>query len=352
MTFPEVLDYQRTRSRKPAVWIVFLVLWIPECVIRWTAEGLVYPTSLHRVVYAMGVPLLLMGSFVWAAPWPWLWTGRCAEFPRLGRGMAQSWIFGLLLLLGISSLEWVIQPHEASSKGYFQSLGWAVFIGQPMIFGVIGFAVVAFDKAMLAKSQAEQKAQEAQWILLQGQMNPHVFFNAMNNLTELIRKDPVKAEQAAMDLSDLFRRLMEHGQRPLAPLSEERELVVRYLGIESLRLGSRLNVAWEWSPALDAVHAPPFLIQPLVENALKHGLSPHPEGGELRIEGLLEGQVACIRVSNTGQLLERREAGGKGLSNLEARLRLVFELEGTFTLVQAQGWTVAELRFPVLQDAV
>jgi LytS/YehU family sensor histidine kinase len=228
---------------------------------------------------------------------------------------------------------------------------YPAFFGYISVFGLVGFGIVAYAKEVQARNEAEKRAQEAQWILLKGQLNPHVFFNAMNNLTQLIQADPPLAERAAMDLSDLFRRLMSHGQSHLTPLREERLLVERYLGIEALRLGTRLQVTWDWAGPLDEVLAPPFLIQPLVENAIKHGLAPHPPGGELRLSGnITQGQV-CIRVENTGSPLRPRQSGGSGLDNLEARLRLAFEEEGGLSIMSTDTFTRAELHFPVLQEA-
>jgi LytS/YehU family sensor histidine kinase len=167
-------------------------------------------------------------------------------------------------------------------------------------------------------------------------------------LAELVRQDPVAAEQAILDLAELYRALLRHGDRPKAPLGEERALVQRFLAVEGLRLGDRLRVRWDWDEALDGVEAPPFLLQPLVENALKHGIAPHPEGGDLAISLRREGQGLHLRVENTGRGLGLVPGDGVGLRNLEARLRLACGPTAAFRLRTEGTRTVASVDLPKL----
>jgi|GEM_PF-6076857 len=219
-----------------------------------------------------------------------------------------------------------------------------------LLFGLTGGLLGLIPAFRAHRETSRRQAREAQWVQLKGQLNPHVFFNAMNNLTALIRKDPVQAERAAENLTSLFRRLMAHGHRPVAPLGDERALLETYLAVEALRFGPRLTVIWEWDSNLDAVMAPPFLVQPLAENAIKHGLSPAPEGGELRIKGHIADGWVTLRVENTGCPLVSRRQGGLGLENLEARLRLFFPRDAKFRLASEPSGTLAEVRFPLMQE--
>jgi two-component system sensor histidine kinase AlgZ len=120
-----------------------------------------------------------------------------------------------------------------------------------------------------------------------------------------------------------------------------------YLAVEALRLGDRLQVRWDWDPALDALVAPPLLLLPLVENALKHGLGPRPEGGELHIQGRREGATLLLEVANTGAWGEAvGRSRGVGLRNLHARLQLGYQGRATFGLVREAPWTRARLTLP------
>ncbi|HET8901659.1 MAG TPA: histidine kinase [Holophagaceae bacterium] len=196
------------------------------------------------------------------------------------------------------------------------------------------------------KFHALEQLQEAQWILLRGQLSPHVLFNALNGLAELVHQDPKAAEAALLDLAGLYRALLDHGDKVRAPLGDERRLLERYLGVEGMRLGPRLKVGWEWDPGLDRTEAPPFLLQPLVENAIKHGVSTSLEGGELRIEARRQLYGTVLRVANTGQPLRLVLGQGVGLANLEARLRLAYKGRAAFRLFEEGAWTVAEILLP------
>ncbi|HWQ09759.1 MAG TPA: histidine kinase, partial [Holophaga sp.] len=207
-----------------------------------------------------------------------------------------------------------------------------------------GYSITVWERTHYAKEETERRLREAQWVLLRGQLSPHVLFNALNDLAELVHIDAAAAEQGLLDLSDLYRALLVHGNRPEAPLKDERALVGRYLGVEAVRLGSRLQVQWDWDERLEGLRLPPFLVQPLVENALKHGISPSPEGGALQIRMGQEGQDLVIQVRNTGRPAPAVPGQGIGRANLEARLSLAFGEKAGTRLFTEDAWTVAEIR--------
>ncbi len=176
-------------------------------------------------------------------------------------------------------------------------------------------------------------------------MEPHVLFNALNGLSELVHDDPLAAEEMIARLADLYRMLTRHSEADFVPLLKERLLVEAYLAMEEMRLGERLRVEWLWPAWADAVVLPPLFLQPLVENAIKHGISPCGAGGDLRISCAREGGWVALAVANTGMALGSAPRHGVGLANLEARLNLWMEGAGAFTLAQDGPWTVAEVRW-------
>jgi sensor histidine kinase YesM len=181
-------------------------------------------------------------------------------------------------------------------------------------------------------------------------MNPHVLFNAISGLAELAREDGAAAEAALVKLAELLRRLLDHAGRMAAPLNEERDLVEGLLAVEQFRLGDRLTVRWVWDANLENLSAPPLLLQPLVENAIKHGIAPHRSGGELEIG--LAGTPDEIRiwVANTGLPLKEGSPEGTGLSNLRQRLALMPGEPGRLDMRTENGRTLAELRFRPLHE--
>ena len=292
------------------------------------------------------------------APVPWQWTGDRRRMAGRLRGLTQAlawnglWV-GLLVAIGtrVRPLARPALDHAASGQphhGLSPTLGSFCFL-VVLTLGV-GWLVARFQaaegdraEAMEGRRTLELAAREAQEQALKAQLDPHVLYNALSGIAELIREDPTRAEEALLDLAELYRQLTAMGRRATVSLGEERALVTRYLALEALRLGPRLRVAWDWPEALDGRQIPPLLMQPLVENAIKHGLAPSKGGGEVRLAVTAEGPGLCLRVMNDGAALNPDWRQGTGLANLTQRLALLGG-GSSLELTQAGTWTVAELR--------
>lgn len=211
-------------------------------------------------------------------------------------------------------------------------------------FGILAGWILADrdQEAMRAESQT-RLAREAQAFALQGQMNPHVLFNTLSGLAELARENGPATEEALVSLAGLLRRLMSHSAQARVSLDDERGLVEGFLSLEQFRLGDRLSVRWDWDSRLEDVVVPPLLLQPLVENAIKHGIVPCREGGVLEIG--LSGDFDRLRlwVANTGKTFEPTDSSGVGLANLRQRLSLLDGCRGQLELRTEGDRTLAEL---------
>ena len=307
---------------------------------------------------------LLAMTLVALAPVPWQWTGDARRLARPLRGLAQAlpwnvlWI-GLTLLVvpGRPFLMHVTRvaapPAAAHALRAFHTLHLPLsmlplVLIMPLALGV-GWLVAAFQAAEGDRAEAQEgrqamelAAREAQEQALKAQLDPHVLYNALGGISELIHEDPARAEEALVSLADMYRRLTALGRRASVTLGEERALVEHYLEVEKIRLGERLRVTWHWPGDLDAREVPPLLVQPLVENAIKHGLAPRKAGGELRIAVAPEGRGLRFTVANDGEPLDPAWYQGTGLSNLAQRLALLGG--GSHLALRRDGaWTVAEL---------
>ncbi len=209
---------------------------------------------------------------------------------------------------------------------------------------VVGGLIAARSLAEEQREQSQAESMVARTRLLQSQIHPHVLFNALNGLAELVHKDPKAAERAIQHLSDLLRGILSASERPTLPLSEERRLVNDYLALETMRLGSRLRVSWEWDGTLDGMEIPPLLLQPLVENAIKHGISPSIPGGDLVIRATSEDEGIAFEVWNSGEpFLPRQNGSGIGIKNLRSRLDLAYGREACLTIGPAGCGTLARI---------
>lgn len=170
---------------------------------------------------------------------------------------------------------------------------------------------------------------EARLQALQARIRPHFLFNSLNAVLSLVRSDPRRAERALEDLSELFRALMREN-RDLTTLQDEIELTRAYLGLEQLRLGERLTVAWHIDKMPSDALIPPLVIQPLVENAIYHGVEPSREPGEVSLNIYRSGEAVHIVIRNPYTENATPHAGNKlALANIRERLALHFDLDAT-----------------------
>jgi len=166
---------------------------------------------------------------------------------------------------------------------------------------------------------------------LQSRIRPHFLFNTLNTAIALVRTDPQRAEAVLEDLAELFRvALAERGPQATVSLHDEIELARRYLAIEQVRFGERLQLRWELDPAAEGARLPPLLLQPLVENAVRHGVEPAAGGGIVRVRTRARRGLAEILVANSVAGGASRPGHGIGLRNVRERLRLLHDVAGDF----------------------
>jgi two-component system sensor histidine kinase AlgZ len=169
----------------------------------------------------------------------------------------------------------------------------------------------------------------ARLVELQSRIRPHFLFNTLNSAIALVRAEPAKAEALLEDLSDLFRHaLVDQGQS--VTLAQEIALAQRYLHIEQVRFGERLRVEWAVDPSAAAARLPPLLLQPLVENAVRHGVEPSPQGAQIKISTQRRGSVVVIKVTNTVPAGQGVVGHGLALRNVRDRLALLHDVQGQF----------------------
>lgn len=185
---------------------------------------------------------------------------------------------------------------------------------------------------------------------LQSRIRPHFLFNTLNSAIALVREEPAQAESLLEDLSDLFRHaLMEQGEA--VTLGEEIALARRYLHIEQVRFGPRLQVQWQLDPRADGARLPPLLLQPLVENAVKHGVEPSPHGGKLCVQTQRRGSRVLVRITNTVPGTSEREGAcatghGIALANVRARLALLHDVQCEFSASLQDGLYQVRMTLP------
>jgi two-component system sensor histidine kinase AlgZ len=209
-----------------------------------------------------------------------------------------------------------------------------------LVLGYLRLRTKAFSPALT----------EARLQALQARIRPHFLFNSLNAVLSLIRRDPKRAELALEDLADLFRVLMSDG-RKFVRLSEEIALLERYASIEQLRLGDRLRMAWEIDSAPQDALMPPLVLQPLLENAVYHGVEPGTGSGEVLVHIEGRGKSVLVRMVNPFIADQAQRPGNRmALENLRERLELFFDAEARMVTRVAEGRFEVEVEFPYLTE--
>lgn len=187
---------------------------------------------------------------------------------------------------------------------------------------------------------------EARLQALQARIRPHFLFNSINAVLSLIRSQPKRAETALEDMADLFRVLMSEN-RDLVPLAQEVGLCHQYLDLEKLRLGDRLKITWQIDNMPSDAMIPPLILQPLLENAVYHGIEPSPEGGEIMVKIYTKRNELHIIIINPYAQKNDHHIGNKmALKNIKERLKLHFDLESSVKTEAKNNRYEVHIRIP------
>jgi len=241
----------------------------------------------------------------------------------------------LVIVTAVVQLIWLLLPDQRS---FDQMLRYWLFTGL-LTLVLIGY----FDLRNRALSPA---LTEARLQALQARIRPHFLFNSLNAVLSLMRAEPRRAEMALEDLSELFRALMADN-RKLIPLQRELELCRQYLDIESLRLEERLNVEWRVDELPEDIMVPPLLLQPLLENAVYHGIEPSAKPGTITIDVHRKGERLEIELSNPIPETSRQQAGNRmALANIKERLQLHFDAEASLATRAEDGRFLVRISLP------
>ena len=307
----------------------------------------------------LGVQILLSLGIALQAqdPGQWLWQLASASFVSMTAVLA--WLVlvcaGKRLLARLGSVgQW---GALAALGALCASLAWLLLKsaeGEPG--SSFRLTAVALSGAGVASSlwlwlRSRQRWQRpaaamAQLVELQSRIRPHFLFNTLNSAIVLVQLDPQRAEKVLEDLSELFRVALSESGAAVS-LDDEIELARRYLEIEQIRFGERLRVRWRLDPEAGAVSVPPLLLQPLVENAVRHGVEPNDEGGEIEVLTRRRGSQVEVRVSNSVGRGVSRPGHGLALDNVRERLLLMHDVAAQFEIHAEPGRYVVKILLPL-----
>lgn len=268
--------------------------------------------------------------------------------PLIPRILAISLICSLFIAFSTMIVSIIIDPKEIEKLTVLNEvINIFAILVLVLFWNSIYFTFHFFQKSRkqeLNNITLEASRNEIELKNLRSQLNPHFLFNSLNSIRALIDLEPLKAKEAVTTLSNLLRKSLILGKENLVRLDEELEMVSHYLELEKIRFEERLEVKWNLTESLNDFMLPPFSLQMLVENAIKHGISNLVKGGEIIIETKKLDNNIIVSVINSGELTGKVDTG-IGIENTKRRLALQFKDTAEFELTEEQGNVRAQLVF-------
>lgn len=258
-------------------------------------------------------------------------------------------IYGIVYLISYSS--GTLSPDEHTTIRPF--IGIINTTGISLIWALIYFSIHYLENYKKTEIESliwEAAVKDYELKTLKSQLNPHFMFNAMNSIRSLIEEDPVHAKIGLTKLSNILRYSLKMERAERVALGEEIDAVKDYLDLEKMRFEERLSYSFNIESGSNRIEIPPMMIQTLVENGIKHGISKITEGGEIIIKSQIENSNMCIEIKSNGHLDEEslKNSKGFGVANTKHRLNLLYGERASFTLSnENDNLVIAKLKIPI-----
>jgi len=353
-----MLTPAQKRGRK---WLLFFCLW--------TIIGVAFASQLYLSRAKLGDPVSwkfalgrsLADWYVFAVlaiPATWLARRFPVEKHRWRRPLLIHLACGAIFSVSWMILRaWVEQWDSPGTRVFAAAFSHALVA--TFVFNVLVYCVIVsvshtveyylkYQEREVQAAELEKSLTEAKLQALQMQLNPHFLFNTLHAISSLVHKDAEAADRMISRLSDLLRYTLESTTSHEVPLHQELQILDRYLEIEQTRFGSRLTVVKQIAPEALSVPVPNLVLQPIVENAIKHGIEPHARPGVINVSASRQDNTLVIEVRDNGKgLKEGPQREGVGISNTRARLQQLYPSAHQFELVNgAEGGLTVRLAIP------
>jgi len=340
----------------------YLIAWLPISAILTVIVKREPSPWVEAILVA--VPMSFLYAFMCLSAWY-----VCLAAPMRGQSLARSMgtlgaasalASGAWVLFGeiwaVSLDPWMATP--GLNEHYIGTQIAPVFVIGMLLFllaAAAHYVLIAVDQHREAEKRTLEMqvlAREAELRALRAQIDPHFLFNSLNSISALTVSDPQGARRMCLLLADFLRSSLVLGAKTEIPVSDELRLVERFLDIEKVRYGSRLSIVRNIDPNCNGCLVPPLLIQPLVENAIRHGIAPLVDGGTIRMDVQREGTALEIVLENPVDAGGRRTAkdgAGVGLENVRSRLAKLFANDARVDVSNENDRFQVRLKFPCIQ---
>lgn len=339
-----VLDHQATRLPRQLFWLYLAAPWIALPVLDKGVYGLPLDQILRHLaanyVPFLGIPAAIHAVYAWLMPH--LVPHARHAWQKVVLHALTNTLIALLMGTLLFPLHRRFCPEDISLDAFLVVclVMTSTFMFPTLIVQELRAKAANIERLVQAQRQA---ALEAQLEAIQARTNPHFFFNSINTVASLIPDDPVLAEQTLLRVADILRYALQSSQTRLVPLGRELDIVRDYLEVQKARFGERLAFELDVDPAALAVSVPPLILQPLVENAVLHGVAQSTRGGRVRVTARCEPGRVRLVVEDDGPGGSSHHGTGTSMNDLERRLSLIYGAEGAMTTGPREdgGWCAA-----------
>lgn len=340
----------------PVTLLVIGIIWIP---IVFCVGSLFYSftDASFLVTFWIVVPILYLKLFFVLSTWY-----VCRSLPVDPKNLANIILKHFISAISMVSIWLLLSYGYILILDYFYpQLGFNMyFLDSIYLFTGVGFFLyflaILFHYTVLVQQQAQETreqlsrieltAKEAQLRILHTSINPHFLFNSLTALSTLTVKNPAQAQKMSIQLSEFLRYNLQYEQKHITTIREELENIDNYLAIEKTRLGERLTINMDVDKTVHAVKTFPFLLLPLVENAIKHGIQQQIEGGTLHFQIQPQDQYLWIRVRNPVEETKSGDGMGMGLKTLKKRLAAEYDNQFKLKIDQNDSTFIVDLKIP------
>ena len=241
--------------------------------------------------------------------------------------------------------EWVYENKSDLVGIYYNLLLIAIW----MLIYIVYHYVEKNRNDQIDRLKLETTVKELELKTIKSHINPHFIFNSLNSIRALVDENPKRARRAITELSNILRSSMQAEKSETVPLEKELDIVKDYLALEQMRFEERLQIEFDIDEDTLQQQVPPMMLQTLVENAIKHGISKQVLGGVVRVVAIFKDNVMQLQVQNTGQLLKNPDGEGFGIKSTQDRLNLMYQGKAVFEIKNLDATMVeSKVTLPVL----
>lgn len=342
-------------KRKNLYWISQFSGWGLFVIVNLAIISSFEPTPLNRIIlwFLLGIYGIIFSHiyrlYIKKHNWSILPLRKIVQ-----RVLIASFLVGVIIYIPVFISGQLLQVQRDSQHETISIIaGILNLTSVVLVWSLIYFSIHFFENSKKAEIESlifEAAVKDFELKTLKAQLNPHFMFNAMNSIRALIEEDPQNAKDAITKLSNLMRYTLKIERTETVPLAEELKTIQDYLDLEKIRFEERLNYKIQSTSDADRVEIPPMMVQTLVENGIKHGVSKITSGGKILIDAKTVDKKLVIEINNSGKFSEEalKNSAGFGISNTKHRLALLYGESASLALTNGNDNTViAKLIIPL-----